>query len=132
VVEPKENRVYFPELRFYLPLSQQARDLRYNFQAGDNSKPYNPTPDQAQFNSIIVLNKLMKSFDDVGCIQRVVSVSIDNTLQTDEMLVDKINIGDVGAGRTMYIYRNNSNCQSFWNGDLSTQMSNLLKQAKSY
>jgi hypothetical protein len=133
IVEPKENRVYFPELKFYLPLSQQARDLRYHYEAADNSDPKNAQPEQAQFTSAAILDRLMGTFDDVGCMQHVVSVSIGSLLQTDEAAVTKIDIGHVGAGRVMYIYRNsNPACESFWGSKLSTQISTTLKQAKPY
>jgi hypothetical protein len=130
VVDAKENRVYFPELRVYLPLSQPARDLRYNHTAGDNSDSKNPWPEQSQFTSFSTLNTPLQDWNDIPCIQQEVTVSINAVSQTDQTASGSLKLND---GRTLYFYENtDKSCQVFWNGNQPNQIVQLLKQAKSY
>lgn len=127
VVDPINQRVYFPELKIYLPLTQTARNLRYNYYSGDASSSL---PPQAQFNTNTNIGRLVNQFSDAPCQQRLVTVSVNSKTDIGERLSGFTKLKD---GRTLYFYENsNSSCNNFWVDNTPASIVNNLKQAQSY
>lgn len=129
VVNTQDNRVYFPELKISVPMSQLSRDLRYGYTAADKA---NNTAEQASFQSQLALNMLIQSFNDVPCQQRLAGVVVDQKdgYQNGGKYAGSVSLDD---GRTLYIYTNETNqtkgCGSFWSSENPSSVVALLKQA---
>lgn len=127
IADAKENRVYFPEMRVYLPLNDKSRDLRYIFLDADKSVHQAA---EAQFTTEVYLNRLPATFDDVPCLQRVVTIGINNPSNTNMAAAGSLKLQD---GRTLYFYKNGQpHCQNFYPVDNPQSIIDLFKQAKSY
>lgn len=126
VVDAQANRVMFPESRIYLPLSADAKDLRY----AHFSKQDSPNGSETlQLNSYSNMQSLIGSFDDVPCIQRLVDVSIGGPATTGLKAAGTLKLQD---GRTLYFYKNDNPACRNVSRDLADRTVDLLKQAKSY
>lgn len=124
VTDPNQQKVYIPEARIYLPLSNSSRSLVYNHFEADGSEPA-----QFSFNTSQNLNQLPKNFDEVPCLQRVAGFSVNNSEKRYEgEPAGNLKLAD---GRTLYFWKNTAKCERGEAYD-STSMVNLLKQAKSY
>jgi len=127
VVDAQAARVYMPELKIYLPLNQNTRDLRYF---------YNPdsTPAEAQFSTATSLTRPIQSWGDVPCQQRLAALSVntqDKGLQG--MYGQSAGTLKLADGRTIYFYISNSKgCANYWQPHTPQSIVNLLKQAQSY
>ncbi|HET9850833.1 MAG TPA: hypothetical protein VFP35_04410 [Candidatus Saccharimonadales bacterium] len=127
VASATDNRVYFPEMKFYLPLNDQTRSLRYLYTSGDKTAHL---PAQAQFTTVFFLNRLVDSFNDVPCQQRLTAVGINNKIGTDLTTAGSLKMSD---GRTLYFYKNTEPaCRQFYQVSVPQQIINLLKEAKPY
>ncbi|MBX4188763.1 hypothetical protein KW792_01540 [Candidatus Saccharibacteria bacterium] len=124
-IDPYTNRVMFPEARIYVPLSADAKDVRYFY-----SKPQTPSDDNIlQTNSYSNMQSLIGSFDDVPCIQKFVDISIDKPAKTDLEPAGTLKLQD---GRTLYFYKNNNKACREVTHYLVDKTLDIFKQAKSY
>lgn len=123
VTDPLTQRVYIPEARIYLPLSDDSRNLVYSHQPADSRSPA-----QFSFNTKQNIGMLMSDWDEVPCIQRIAGFSIDqNQYDQEGKSAGSIKLAD---GRTLYLFKNSAVCQR--PGYDPAGLINLLKQAKSY
>lgn len=126
VTDVSQQRVYFPEARFYVPLDAYARSVVYRFQDADND-----TPATGTFTSNFNVNMLPTSFDDVPCLQRHVTVAINGKTSYDGTFIKAVKLAD---NRTLNIYeQDNKNCSSdLWGQGSPDKLVEILQQAKSY
>src|SRR5581483_3199909 len=112
VVDPLNNRVYFPEMKVFVPLSQQARSLHYFYAPGDKSVHQ---PAEAEFINQIALNRLVNDLNDVPCVQHMVAVGVNQPADYGLHGDGTLKLAD---GRTLYfsVYQNQHCQQSFWGG----------------
>lgn len=128
VVDPLTSRVYIPEIKVYLPLGQTTRDLRYFSDATNGNQAT-----EAEFSSATSLNRLVNSFAEVPCQQRLAGLSvgaISNDLKS--MYGQAAGSLKLADGRTLYFYESNSTgCTNFWQTTPQNVIS-ALKQAQPY
>jgi len=129
VVDPIGERVYIPEARIYLPLTDLSRNLLYNYEAADSTQN---TPAQVSINTSFNINRLVNTFADVPCAERMAGFSIN---KKDGELVGNHFSGSMVLqdGRTLYLFTNvTDSCANYWGPDNPDAIVNLLKQAQSY
>ncbi len=150
VTDAKENKVYLPELKVSLPLSQLSRDLQYSYWQGDEVSPA-----ALSLNTKNVLNTMPRPLisykqtswlmlhyyqpdlasgnSDISCLQHVARLSVNkqSELQQTEKAAGQIRLKD---GRMFYLYKNGApDCEHMWgSNDLADQIIDLLSQAQSY
>ena len=126
VTDVSQQRVYFPEARFYVPLNSYARSIVYRFQDADKDVPASGT-----FTSNFNVNMLPTSFDDVPCLQRHVTVVIDHRSNYDGTFAAAVKLAD---GRTLNVYaQDDKSCKpDLWGQGSPDKLVKLLQQAKSY
>jgi hypothetical protein len=127
VTDPLQNRVYFPEARFYVPLSDLSRAVVYRYT--DAQSGNFPAMLTATTNSNI--NQLPNTFGDVPCMQRHLQINIDSTKYPEDKLMATTKLND---GRTLYIYSHaEGNCNDpRWDQYSAEKLVDIFKQAKSY
>jgi hypothetical protein len=129
VTDPVQQKVYFPEARFYVPYSDYARTVVYRYTDASGSVPAGGTF-TTSFNTTI----LPTTFRDVPCIQRNVSLVVDNNDRNygEGNFVKSVKLAD---GRTLHIYQqdNKKDCTDLkWQAGSTDPLVKLLEQAKSY
>lgn len=125
VTDISQQRVYFPELRIYVPYSNYARTVVYRYNPSDG------VPESLELTSSANTNQLPVTFDDVPCLQRHVSVIVNSKSNFDGEFVQSLQMSD---GRTLNLYRQDSKACSNdrWSQGSPDKLITLLKQAKSY
>lgn len=125
-VDAPTNRLYFPDLRIYLPYNEQSKQVVYDYMPA-----YNKVPGEVTLNSNTTVNIVPLSFSDISCMQGMVDVSINKAQGNPQATVK------LADGRTIYMKTHPAkedvaHCSDVW-GDLGpSQMMDLFKQAKSY
>lgn len=114
VIDVKENRVYFPEARIYVPLSENSRDIRY--QGGEKTLWLST--------SMAVGRQTGDS--DASCDRVVLLTQSENDSQ------GYIAAGTITAndGSTRYIFRHPA-CP-IYGDDLSKNLADVIKEAQYY
>ena len=127
VVDAQAARVYLPELKVYLPLNQDTRDLRYFYNSSS-------TPAEAQFSTATSLTRPIQTWGDVPCQQRLAALSV-NGQDKDLQGIYGQSAGTLklADGRTLYFYISDSKgCATYWQPHTPQSIIDLLKQAQSY
>jgi hypothetical protein len=124
VTDVSQQRVYFPEARFYVPYSDYARTVVYRF---DNDS----SGGNGFFTSNFNTNIMPGSFDDVPCIQRNVNIVVNSKAGGNGDFVKSVKLAD---GRMLNLFNRDSRACSDekWNQGDTSKVVSLLGQAKSY
>jgi hypothetical protein len=128
VADTNGTKVYFPELKIYLPYSQTARNLRYGYQQKsiDNTET-------ANFSTYNIMNNPIQSWNDIPCHQFLAGLSIDKTDDSNWQYPVQAGTVKLKDGRTLYIYKNKlQNCADKWGDNKPDKIVDILKQAQSY
>jgi hypothetical protein len=120
------TKVYFPELRIYLPFTQLSRDLKYTEINQDMSDPVS-----IQTKALLGLPVL--NINDVPCMQNFVGLTVNKSDTSSWQHMGNAGSVNLKDGRTLYLYKNNlKQCDSFWQAESPDSVITLLKQAQSY
>jgi hypothetical protein len=127
VIDPVQKRVYVPEANLYMPLNSATRKIVYFY-----SDKTQDSPAQLEFATSSLINTLPVTFNDVPCLQRHITVSVDSTQTIDGNFIASKKLED---GRTLNIYRHQEgDCtDERWSIVYSSQdIIGALQQAHSY
>jgi hypothetical protein len=73
VIDVKDQRVYIPELKIYLPLKDSSRSLVYTHDSYDVSTNF---PEELVLNTKQVSRTLPQNFSQIPCMQRLVDITV--------------------------------------------------------
>ena len=124
-----DGRLFFPEMKLSIPANDSTRQLLYYHESADAE---DKVPESASFASRGAIYRNDKKLEQIGC-TRLADVVFNEKDDSREgsgfAYAGEVKLED---GRTMYIYQNNSSqCDSVWPDFTSSQLVELLKQAKS-
>jgi hypothetical protein len=128
IADASATKVYFPELKIYLPYSQTARNLRYNYQpkTSDNTE-------MANFSTYNLMNSPIQSWNDVPCHQLFVGLTVDKSDSSYWQYPQAAGAVKLKNGRTLYLYKNKlQTCANVRSNNTPDKVIDLLKQAQSY
>ncbi|HMI09147.1 MAG TPA: hypothetical protein VK497_01975 [Candidatus Saccharimonadales bacterium] len=100
IISVSENRVYIPEFRIFIPLTDISRKLQYSTSPNFKANLYLSTTD-------VVGNQ--KSNDDPSC-DKMVQISTSKDVHTAEKYISEITPTKDGL---RYIYQNNRKCSIY-------------------
>ncbi len=127
VADPAGDKVYLPEAKIYLPQTTFSRNIYYSYEPADASSPA-----QVSLNTGLNMNRLINSWDNVPCIQRMAGFTIGKGTYWNGG--DSAGTKTLKDGRTLYIYKNeNKACAKYWvEGYGADALVKLLSEAQSY
>lgn len=124
-----QSRLYVPEAKIYLPLTNYSRAIVYRYDSGPDST----IPASITMTSKSNINAMPVSFADVPCMQRHLTININNSNSqfADGKLISTVKLSDT---RTLYIYKHDEGACSteIWGEGDPDKLLTLVKQAKSY
>lgn len=129
VIDARENRVYIPELKVFLPLNEDTRHIKYQYAPSDDKNSY---PAEINLNTKAQIETLVETLDHVPCMQKMMRATINNP---DSERYNEKRSGDMKLedGRTLYFFENkDKKCTSRWSTSSPAKMVEIIKTAKSY
>lgn len=129
IINAETKRVYLPEINVFFPLDEKTRQLKYQYIPGDTKNSY---PEEIMISTKNQVETLPETLAQVPCVQQMLRVTINN--QDSERFSEK-KAGSVTLddGRGLYFFENNNkSCSSRWLSFGPTDMTQVMKTAKSY
>jgi hypothetical protein len=128
IPDAKENKVYIPELKIYLPLTVVSRSLVYTYFQGDSTMP-----EAVSFNNKQLTSAMLQNFNDIKCRQNFVELSVNGRNDPNTYGMSYNTSVKLSDGRIFYIFSNKNDCSNVWTDNISPNaIINVLKQAKPY
>ena len=125
-VDAAANRVYFPGLKIYVPLTNKSETLIYTNQLESS------TPVESIVSARSISDNYLNNFDDLKCLVKPAGVSVDKPSGAWKES-EKAGTVKLGDGRTLYLYKTDaSGCQNIYAYVSPGDIIDSLKQAMSY
>jgi hypothetical protein len=122
------SKIYFPELKIFIPFSEEARALRYGYRAKSSDNV-----EMANFSTYNLMNRPIQKWRDIPCYQFLVGMTVDKADESYWQYPDLAATVKLKDGRTLYIYKNKLNgCGDVWAEKTPDIIVKILQQAQSY
>jgi hypothetical protein len=116
VIDVKENRVYIPEARMYVPLSEDSRDLRYEMWG------------ETIWLSLSITVGRQTGNEDASCDKVVIFTPSPEKWARGYAAAGTVTSKD---GSTRYILRHPA-CKNFYGDEFSQKLADVIKQVQYY